>query len=127
MNYQRMILGGRLTRDPQIKHLPNTVVCEFGVAVNEKRGDNERTHFYDCKAFGKTAELIGQYFAKGKPIFVDGRPNYDSWDAKDGSGKRSKVEMIVDNFQFIGAREAGGDRESSEARETVPPSDDLPY
>ena len=111
----KVFLMGNLTRDPQLKYLPtnNTAVAEFGLAVNRRwKGpngeDREETAFVDCSAFGKTGELINQYFQKGKPIFIEGRLKFDSWDDKQGGGKRSKLTVVVDNFQFIGGRDGGG-------------------
>jgi len=113
-SFNKVILLGNLTRDPQLKYLPSqTAVAEFGLAVNRKfrtqQGeDREEVTFVDCSAFGKTGELINQYFTKGKPIFIDGRLKYDSWEDKQGGGKRSKLTVIVENFQFIGGRDQGG-------------------
>jgi single-strand DNA-binding protein len=104
-----------LTRDPQLKYLPttNTAVAEFGIAVNRKwkaptGEDREEVCFVDCSAFGKTGELINQYFQKGKPIFVEGRLKLDQWEDKQGGGKRSKLSVVVENFQFIGGRDGAG-------------------
>src|SRR3982751_6759330 len=113
-SFNQVILMGNLTRDPQLKYLPSqTAVAEFGLACNRKfttqQGeDREEVLFVDCSAFGKTGELINQYFTKGKPIFVQGRLKYDSWEDKQGGGKRSKLTVVVDNFQFIGGRDGGG-------------------
>lgn len=65
--------------------------------------DREETCFIDCTAFGKPAEVLGQYVTKGRPLFVEGRLKYDQWDDKNGDGKRSKVSVIVENFQFLGS------------------------
>ena len=105
----KVMLIGNLTRDPQVKHLPSqTVVAEFGLATNRKYRtatgeDKEETCFVDCSAFGKQAEVIGQFCQKGKAIFVEGRLKFDSWEDKAG-GKRSKVSVVVENFQFLGSR-----------------------
>jgi single-strand DNA-binding protein len=113
-SFNQVILLGNLTRDPQLKYLPNqTPVAEFGLACNRKfKGANgeerEDVLFVDCAAFGKTGEVIHQYFTKGKPIFVQGRLKYDSWEDKNGGGKRSKLSVVIDNFQFIGGRDGGG-------------------
>src|SRR6185312_13303104 len=90
-----------------------TAVAEFGIACNRKfksaaGEDREEVTFVDITAFGKQAELINQYFTKGKPIFIDGRLKYDSWEDKQGGGKRSKLTVVVENFQFIGGRDQGG-------------------
>jgi single-strand DNA-binding protein len=113
-SFNKVLLMGNLTRDPQLKYLPSqTAVAEFGVACNRKfksaQGeDREEVTFVDCSAFGKTGELINQYFTKGKPIFIEGRLKYDQWEDKQGGGKRSKMSVIVENFQFIGGRDGGG-------------------
>lgn len=65
-------------------------------------------NFIDCTAWGKTGETINQYMQKGKPIFIEGRLKYDSWEDKQGGGKRSKLTVVVDNFQFVGGRDGGG-------------------
>ena len=107
--FNKVMLIGNLTRDPQVKHLPSqTVVADFGLATNRKYRtaageDKEETCFVDCSAFGKQAEVIGQFCQKGKPIFVEGRLKFDSWEDKAG-GKRSKVSVVVENFQFLGSR-----------------------
>jgi single-strand DNA-binding protein len=113
-SYNKVLLMGNLTRDPQLKYLPNqTAVVEFGIACNRKyklqSGEQrEEVTFVDCSAFARTAEVINQYFSKGKPIFIEGRLKYDQWEDKQGGGKRSKLSVVVDNFQFIGGRDAGG-------------------
>ena len=109
-SFNKVVLMGNLTRDPQLKHLPsNLVVAEFGLACNRRfrtaaGEDKEEVAFVDCTAFGRQAETIGQYCAKGKPLFVEGRLRYDTWDDKQGGGKRSKLSVVVENFQFIGAK-----------------------
>ena len=113
-SFNQVILLGNLTRDPQLKYLPSqTAVAEFGLACNRKFNTQsgearEEVTFVDCTAFGKTGELINQYFTKGKPIFIQGRLKYDQWDDKQGGGKRSKLTVVVENFQFIGGRDGGG-------------------
>ena len=115
-SFNKVVLMGNLTRDPQLKHLPNNlVVAEFGLACNRRYRtaageEKEEVAFVDCTAFGRQAETIGQYCAKGKPLFVEGRLKYDTWEAKDGGGgaggggKRSKLSVVVENFQFIGGK-----------------------
>ena len=113
-SYNRVLLMGNLTRDPQLKYLPSqTAVAEFGVACNRKfrtaQGeDREEVTFVDVTAFGKQAEVINQYMTKGKPIFIEGRLKYDQWEDKNGGGKRSKLTVVVENFQFVGSRDGGG-------------------
>src|SRR4028119_1570940 len=113
-SFNKVILLGNLTRDPQLKYLPSqTAVAEFGLAVNRKfrtqnGEDREEVTFIDCSAFAKQAELINQYFSKGKPIFIEGRLKYDSWEDKQGGGKRSKLTVAVDTFQSIAGPARGG-------------------
>ena len=96
-SFNKVLLMGNLTRDPQLKYLPSqTPVVEFGLACNRKfksaQGeDREEVTFVDCSAFAKQAELINQYFTKGKPIFIEGRLKFDEWEDKQGGGKRSKL------------------------------------
>ncbi|HTL28846.1 MAG TPA: single-stranded DNA-binding protein, partial [Tepidisphaeraceae bacterium] len=100
----KVMLIGNLTRDPQLKQLPSsTSLVEFGLATSRrfKTHDGEEREdvcFVDCTAFGKQAEVIAQYCTKGKPIFIEGRLKYDTWDDKNGGGKRSKLSVIVENF-----------------------------
>src|SRR5688572_19785861 len=114
-SFNKVMLMGNLTRDPQVKHLPsNTVVAEFGLACNRRYRtaageDKEETAFVDCAAFGRQAETIAQHCTKGKPLFVEGRLKYDTWDDKMGQGKRSKLSVVVENFQFIGAKGANAE------------------
>src|SRR5829696_6565374 len=116
-SFNKVLLMGNLTRDPQLKYLPSqTAVAEFGLACNRKfrtanGEDREEVTFVDITAFGKQAEVINQYMTKGKPIFIEGRLKLDQWEDKNGGGKRSKLTVVVDNFQFIGApggRDGGG-------------------
>ena len=117
-NFNKVILAGNLTRDPQLSYLPsNTPVAKFGLAINRKRkGKNgemhEETCFIDCTCFGKQAETLNQYMSKGSPLLVEGRLQLQQWTAKDGT-RRSKHEVIVEQFQFLGGG-GGGARRSEE-------------
>ena len=117
-NYNKVILVGNLTRDPQMSYLPSqTPVVEFGIAVNRRwRGQDgqnrEETCFIDCTAFGKQAETLNQYMSKGRPVLVEGRLQYDTWEGKDGT-KRSKHRVVVERFQFLG--QGGGPAARNEA------------
>lgn len=113
-NFNRIILVGNLTRDPQLKYLPSQMaVVEFGLAVNHKfrtkdGQDREEVLFIDCSCFGKGADIINRYCQKGKPLLIEGRLKYDTWEDKQGGGKRSKHSVVVDNFQLMGGRSDGG-------------------
>ncbi|MHC4499928.1 MAG: single-stranded DNA-binding protein [Planctomycetota bacterium] len=120
-NFNKVLLMGNLTRDPQLSYTPNqTAVVDFGLAVNRRwTGQNgsqrEETCFVDCRAFGRMAENINKYLSKGRLVFVEGRLSFDSWTAQDGT-KRSRHRVTVENFQFLpgGAGAAAGQGESIE-------------
>lgn len=116
-SFNKVLLMGNLTRDPEVRSLPSgQTVTELGVASNrtytaggpggEKK---EEVTFVDVTFWGKAGEVIAQYLNKGDPIFIEGRLNFRQWEAKDGSGKRSKLSVTGENFQFVGGRnERGG-------------------
>ena len=120
-SFNKVMLMGNLTRDPQTKQLPsNTSVVEFGLAVNRRYKtqtgeDREETLFVDCAAFGKQGDVIAQYCKKGKAIFVEGRLKYDTWEDKMGGGNRSKISVVVETFQFVGGRDGSGSFEGAAA------------
>ncbi len=111
-NYNKVILAGNFTRDPELSYLPNqTPVVEFGLAINRRwrsqdGQQKEETCFVDCRCYGRQAEIIKQYMTKGRPMLVEGRLQFATWDAQDGS-RRSKHRVIVENFQFLGGGQGG--------------------
>jgi single-strand DNA-binding protein len=115
--FNKVILMGNLTRDPETRQTPNgQSVTNFSLAVNRTwKGQDGQTQdqvsFIDCVAWGKTGEVIAQYMQKGRPILVDGRLDQRSWE-QDGN-KRSKVEVIVENFNFVGGGEGGSSSSAS--------------
>jgi len=110
-SFNKVMLIGNLTRDPQVKQLPSQmVVAEFGMAMNRRYRtaageDKEEVCFVDCAAFGKQAETIVQWCKKGKQLFVEGRLKFDTWEDRAGGAKRSKLSVVVENFQFLGGRD----------------------
>ncbi len=126
-SYNRVILLGNLTRDPQLRYLPsNMAVCEFGLATNRRWRDRdgnqkEEVCFVDVEAFGRQAETINQYMGKGRPILIEGHLRLDSWTGQDGQ-KRSRLRVVVDSFQFVGGRveQSGGSAERGPGREEHP-------
>jgi len=149
-NYNKVLLMGNLTRDPQLSYTPNqTAVVDFGLAVNRKwtsQGGEKKedTCFVDCRAFGRMAENINKYLSKGRLLFLEGRLTFDSWTAADGT-RRSKHRVTVENFQFLPSTVATGVAgpgrtdsypESSEASQVPQPAqqkendtgaDDIPF
>lgn len=112
-SYNKVIMLGNLTRDPQLSYLPSqTPVVEFGLATNRKRKSNdgsmrEEVCFVDCSAFGRIAETISKYCKKGQPLMIEGRLTFDTWEAQDGS-KRSKHRITVESFTFVDSGGSGG-------------------
>ena len=110
-NYNKVILAGNLTREPQLSFLPsNTPVCEFGMAINHRwRGQDgqqrESTCFVDCRLYGRSAETFNQYMSKGRSVLVEGRLDFQQWETPEGQ-KRSKHMVFVQSFQFLGGRGA---------------------
>jgi single-strand DNA-binding protein len=112
-NYNKVLLMGRLTRDVELKYTQGgQAVANIGLAVSRfyrtQEGENrEETTFVDCEAWGRTAETMSKYLAKGRPVFIEGRLKLDQWEDQQGN-KRSKLRVVVDGFQFIDSREGGG-------------------
>lgn len=135
-SFNKILLMGNLTRDPQLSYTPSqTAVVDFGLAVNRRwtsrDGEKkEETCFVDCRAFGRIAENINKYLNKGRPVFIEGRLSFDTWTAQDGS-KRSKHRVTVENFQFLPGTSATGARGTSQdtddAGQTGQNTDDIPF
>jgi single-strand DNA-binding protein len=110
-SFNQLILLGNCTRDPEMRYLPNnTPVVEFGMACNRKFKDSggqdrEEVMFIDCAAFGKQAEVLNQYAHKGDLLFIEGRLKLDTWEDKQGGGKRSKHRVAINTFQLMPNRQ----------------------
>lgn len=119
----KVMLIGNLTRDPEVRYTPKgSAVVDLGMAINryyttdngEKR---EETTFVDVTLWGRQAELAGQYLTKGRPVFIEGRLQLDTWDDRETGQKRSKLRVIGETMQFLGSRDgAGGDGGGGEPR-----------
>jgi single-strand DNA-binding protein len=112
-NLNRVLLIGNLTRDPELRVTPKgTAICQFGLAISRSFKDEsgqtrEEATFVDIEAWGKQGELIAKYCTKGRPLFVEGRLRFDQWEDKATQQKRSKLKVVLENFQFLGGREGG--------------------
>lgn len=126
-SYNRTILAGHLTRDPETRHTQSgSAITTFGLAVNEaykaKDGSKkEEVSFIDCVSFGATAETVGKHLTKGRAVLVEGRLKQDRWDDKESGQKRSAVRVIADRIVFL-----GGQKEAGAANEEKS-QDDIPY
>jgi single-strand DNA-binding protein len=148
-SFNKVILLGNLTRDPEVRYTPKgTAVTDLGLAVNRTyTADNgekrEEVTFVDVTFWGRTAEVAGEYLKKGRPVFVEGRLQLDSWDDKQSGQKRTKLKVIGENMQMLGAPRGGGggggDEESSggsrpsrpapppKAAASEPDDDEIPF
>ena len=116
-NFNRVILIGNLTRDPEVKYLPSgSAVADISLAINRSFTDkvtNERkdeTTYVDVVLWARLAELAGEYLAKGRPVMIEGRLQLDTWDDKATGQKRSKLRVVGETLQFLGSPQgAGGD------------------
>src|SRR5437868_10479323 len=131
----KVILLGNLTRDPEIRYTPKgSAVCDLGIAVNrqytlENGERREEVTYVDVVLWARLAEIAAEYLKKGRPVFIEGRLQLDTWDDKQSGQKRSKLRVIGENMQMLGSRGAGGGTgaaadsadEERPARTTTPP------
>ena len=110
----KVLLMGNLTRDPELRVTPKgTPVCQFALAINrqfkmESGETREEVIFVDIDAWGKQGETIAKYCTKGKPLYVEGRLRLDQWEDKNTKEKRSRMKVVLENFQFLGDSRGGG-------------------
>ena len=142
-NLNKVLLLGNVTRDPEVRYTPKgSAVCDLGVAVNrayttdsgEKR---EEVTFVDVTLWGRTAEVASEYLKKGRPVFVEGRLQMDTWDDKQTGQKRTRLRVVADNMQLLGGRPPGGAETPGESRQTSaspkksapsePDEDEIPF
>lgn len=118
-SFNRVVLLGTVTRDIEIRYVGSGMaVCDIGLAVNDRRKDAqgnwvEEATFVECTAWGRTAEVAGEYSGKGKPLLIEGRLKLDQWEA-DGQ-KRSKLKVVVESLQLLGGKSEGGERQERQA------------
>jgi len=152
-SYNRVILLGNLTRDPELRYIPSgTPVSDIGLAVNDRRKNAdgewvEETTFVDVTLWARTAEVASEYLSKGSPVLIEGRLKLDSWETSDGQ-KRSKLRVVCERMQMRGSRGGGGSggggspaarqdsqynqaapspQEQHEPGPPPPPDDDIPF
>jgi single-strand DNA-binding protein len=127
-NLNKVFLLGNVTRDPEIRYTPKgSAVCDLGIAVNrnyttdsgEKR---EEVTFVDVTLWGRTAEVASEYLKKGRPVFIEGRLQMDTWDDKQTGQKRTRLRVVAENMQLLGGRPPGGASDATgESRQTSAP------
>lgn len=113
-NLNKVMIIGNLTADPEVRTTPRgNSVAELRLAVNRiSSGPNdgerrEETTFLDVTCWGRTAEIAGQYLSKGRPVFIEGRLQQDTWEDKQTGQRRSKIRIVAENMQLLGSREGG--------------------
>jgi single-strand DNA-binding protein len=114
-NINVAVITGNLTRDPELRHTGGgTAVCELRVAVNSSRKNGQtgewedKANYFDVVVWGAQGENCANYLSKGRPVAVEGRLDWSEWEAKDGSGKRQKVQIVAKSVQFLGSRDGSG-------------------
>ena len=131
--FSKAIITGNLTRDPEVRNTPNGAsVCSFSVAVNRVYRDSngeqkEDVSFIDCSAWGKLGEMIGQYAKKGSSVLVSGRLDQRSWEDKTSGQKRSRVEVVAEDFNFLSNNNDRGEgRGGNFAADAAPAEEEVP-
>lgn len=129
-NFNKVIIAGNLTRDPELRYTPKGMaIAKISMAINrewksESGEKKEEVTFVECDAFGRQAETIGQYLKKGSPLLVEGRLKLDQWDDKTTGQKRSKLSVVLEGFQFLGTGK--GEAPAKQAAKEEKPSDNCP-
>lgn len=136
MSINRVNISGNLTRDPELRVTTGgTTILTFGLAVNDRRR-NQQTgewedvpNYIDCVMFGNRAESVSRFIASGSKVAVEGKLRYSTWEGKDG--KRSKIEVIVDEIEFLSRTPTGGNQTHQHTYQQAPALDvydeDIPF
>lgn len=109
-NLNKVMLIGNLTKDPELRVTPKgSSICSFSIAINRKfkedgGADREEVTYVDVEAWGKRGEAIAKYLTKGRPIYLEGRLRLDQWEDKNTKEKRSRMKVVMEDFQFIGSK-----------------------
>jgi len=150
-SFNKVILLGNLTRDPEVRYTPKgSAVCDLGIAVNrvyttEGGERREEVTFVDVVLWARLAEIAGEYLRKGRPVFIEGRLQMDSWDDKQTGQKRTKLRVVGESMQLLGSRPGGAGGETTDedragsgagsksapppksAKTTAPDDDEIPF
>ena len=131
-NINRVIITGNLTRDPELRAIGNSgnEVCGMRIAVNTRRkqGDEwvDKPNYFDVTVWGAQGRNCAQWLSKGRPVAIDGRLRWSSWEDKNGGGKRSKVEIVAQTVQFLGSRGDNGGAPQGGGGQGYAPQSDVP-
>src|ERR1044072_9473257 len=125
-SFNRVLLLGNLTRDPVIRYTPKgSSVCDLGIALNrqytlENGERREEVTYVDVVLWARLAEIAAEYLKKGRPVFIEGRLQLDTWDDKQSGQKRSSLRVTAENMQMLGSRPGGGGAASDAGDEERP-------
>ncbi|HEY5892915.1 MAG TPA: single-stranded DNA-binding protein [Chthoniobacterales bacterium] len=128
-NVNKVILIGNLTRDPEVRYTPKgSAVTEIGLAINrsyttESGEKRDETTFVDVTLWGRQAEIVKEYCQKGRPLYIEGRLQLDTWDDKQSGQKRSRLRVVAENIQLLGGRQGGGSSYSGPSESEAYPSE----
>ena len=126
-SYNKLIVIGNLTRDPELSFTAaNLAICKGGIAVNNSKKP-DKPCFLDFTVFGKQAEAFAAHHSRGSSVLLEGRLDLDTWEAKDGGGKRSKHVMMVEQWNFVGPKAAGGGNNGKVEAQTGVPVEADPF
>jgi single-strand DNA-binding protein len=133
MSINRVVISGNLTRDPELKALPSgTSVLGLGIAVNDRRKNQETgqwedvPNFFDVSIFGARADALSRFLAKGSKVAIEGRLRWHQWETKEGD-KRSKVDIIADEIEFLSSREGAPSYSAPTSAPTDVIGEDIPF
>lgn len=145
-SFNKVIIAGNLTRDVEVRYTPGgTAVADIGLAVNrywfDKQANEKREEvtFVDVTLWGRSAEVAGEYLAKGRPVLIEGRLQLDQWDDKETGQKRSKLKVVGENLQLLGSRgdsgspqqsapaQSSGGEDYADVASSMPADDDVPF
>ena len=132
-SFNKVILIGNLTRDPELRATASgKSICAFSLAINRRYTDSagaaaEEVTYVDVEAWGKAAEAIAKYVAKGRPLMVEGRLKLDQWEDRTTKEKRSRLKVVCENFQFLGARPESAQGTPGAAPKAENPDEDVPF
>jgi len=122
-NVNVVVITGNLTKDPEANRYGDTYVCQLRVAVNSRRKQDEewvdKANYFDVTVFGGQAENCHEHLKKGRPVAIEGRLDFQEWDAKDGSGKRYRVQIIANTVQFLGSKDGASPSGSGNAAQAA--------
>lgn len=126
-SFNKVVIMGNLTRDPEVRHIPSgAAVCDISLAINntwKDKSTNEKKEdvtFVEVTLWGRTAEIAGEYLAKGRPVLIEGRLQQESWTDKESGQKRTKMKVVAESMQLLGGKQQGDSQPAAQQRTAAP-------